>query len=196
MTLATKYFDVPKWEYNLNHRADSAERVTKPLDPELLETPWRRFVYTNILDVSRLNPTYPWLIQDKADGQHDSTIVYIAGKCFGFRIVRRRDQEGPTDWRENINTDHQDSWEIYDLPESLQNSCRALMKDLKLLYGRLDFIVDSKDKHWFLEVNSNGQYGWLDEGDEELTLHNTVLDAVLDPVNTIPFIGGGSFIDE
>jgi len=187
MQVAACYFDVPQWEYLFNCRADPGERVTKPLDPEVVETPWRRFVYTEVVEASHLDPRYPWLIQDKAPGIHDTTVVYVAGKCFAFRIARRRDEEGPTDWRENINTTHSDTWERYDLSDNLVLSCRNFMRDVGLLYGRFDFIAEDSGRHWFLEVNSNGQYGWLDEGDDTFAIHHAVLDAVLDSANTIPF---------
>ncbi len=188
MEVARRYFDVPAWEYLLNRRAEPGQRVTKPLAPEVVETPWRRFVFTEVVEASHLDPKYPWLIQDKAEGQFDSTVVFIAGQCHGFRIVRGRDT-GPTDWRENILSETPDQWRRYDLPNAVVEGCRQFMRDVGLLYGRFDFIADDTGRHWFLEVNSNGQYGWLDEGDERQPLHNAVLDAVLDPANTIPFLG-------
>ncbi len=61
---------------------------------------------------------------------------------------------------------------------------RALMVDARLRYGRLDFIVDDAGRFEFLEVNSNGQFGWLDDP-QTLWLHERVLDAVLDSRTTI-----------
>jgi hypothetical protein len=61
------------------------------------------------------------------------------------------------------------------------------MNAADLKFGRLDFVVDGND--WaFLEVNPNGQYGWLD--DESLSLHHRVLDAILDPDSTLPVTAG------
>jgi hypothetical protein len=36
------------------------------------------------------------------------------------------------------------------------------MDDLKLSFGRLDFLLDDEERYWFCEVNPNGQFAWLD----------------------------------
>ena len=58
------------------------------------------------------------------------------------------------------------------------------MADARLHYGRLDFIVDEAGHFEFLEVNSNGQFGWLDDP-QTGWLHERILDAVLDARTTI-----------
>jgi hypothetical protein len=184
MEIASKYFDVPDWEYVFRWPPSPGERVTKPLSAELIgENNLARFVYTTIVRVEKLATEYPWLIQDKATGTRDTTAVYIAGKIFHFGVVRRRN-EGAVDWRENINTDHEDRWERIPLPTADEEKIRQIMNEMGLLYGRLDFILDERTgKLSFLEVNSNGQFGWLD--DETLWLHRLFLDAVMDPATTI-----------
>jgi hypothetical protein len=54
---------------------------------------------------------------------------------------------------------------------------------LGLRYGRLDFL-SSQDELTFLEVNPNGQFGWLDEPDS-WPLHRAVLDAALDSSSAV-----------
>jgi glutathione synthase/RimK-type ligase-like ATP-grasp enzyme len=88
------------------------------------------------------------------------------------------------DWRENINTPEEDRWERIGLSQEIQAAIGRFMADMGLLYGRLDFILDEvNDRYWFLEVNANGQFGWLD--DESLWLHGLFLDAVLNKSNVI-----------
>jgi hypothetical protein len=36
------------------------------------------------------------------------------------------------------------------------------MHDLRLEYGRLDFMQETGGNYWFCEVNPNGQFAWLD----------------------------------
>jgi glutathione synthase/RimK-type ligase-like ATP-grasp enzyme len=38
-----------------------------------------------------------------------------------------------------------------------------LMRALRLRFGALDLIVAPDDEHWFLEVNPNGQWGWIED---------------------------------
>jgi len=55
------------------------------------------------------------------------------------------------------------------------------MKEFDLNYGRLDFIQD-KEFFYFLEVNPNGQFGWLDfiYDEKKFILHNKFVDAFLE----------------
>jgi hypothetical protein len=184
MEVASQYFEVPDWEYVFRWQPKAGDRITKPLSAEIIDDHGaKRFVYSTIVPSEHLAQDYPWLVQDVADGTRDTTAVYIAGQVFHFGVVRRRN-EGAVDWRENINTDHEDGWERIPLPEGIEERIRLFMRDMGLLYGRIDFILDERtEKLLFLEVNSNGQFGWLD--DETLWLHRRVLDAVMDPANAI-----------
>ena len=55
------------------------------------------------------------------------------------------------------------------------------MNEFELNYGRLDFI-EEQDNFYFLEVNPNGQFGWLDfiKNDNKFILHNKFTDAFLE----------------
>ena len=37
------------------------------------------------------------------------------------------------------------------------------MKDLGLCFGAIDMILTPKNEYVFLEVNPNGQWGWIEE---------------------------------
>jgi len=52
-------------------------------------------------------------------------------------------------------------WRPHELPQSVRDGIFAFMRDLGLHFGRLDFLFDGS-RHLFLEVNPNGQWGWLD----------------------------------
>jgi len=63
------------------------------------------------------------------------------------------------DWR--LNPDRR--WEAYSLSESDRKRCRALVADLGLGFGGIDLAVDADGTAWFLEVNPNGEWGWLSQ---------------------------------
>ena len=56
------------------------------------------------------------------------------------------------------------------------------MTELGLKFGRLDFIIGGEAPQ-FLEVNPCGQFGWLD--DEEQELHQEVANAIFEPSSII-----------
>jgi len=51
---------------------------------------------------------------------------------------------------------------VVDLPPTVQSGIRALMAELGLVFGCLDFVVDQSGGHHYLEVNPTGQFGWLE----------------------------------
>jgi hypothetical protein len=184
MGIAARYFNVPAWEYVFNCTVPSGNKITKALSANLFTKDGHAHsLYTTVVNDAILSPRYPWLLQDLAQGNRDTTLVYISGKMALYGVVRRR-TNCTVDWRVNINTDHEDQWERLDLSPELAQAAQSFMNEMGLHYGRLDFILnETSGESWFLEVNANGQFGWLD--DEHLTLHKWFLDATLDPANTI-----------
>lgn len=61
------------------------------------------------------------------------------------------------DWRLADDT----TWTVYDLPEDIRRRCVALVRRLGLRFGGIDLLVDVDRRHWFCELNPNGEWGWL-----------------------------------
>ena len=53
-------------------------------------------------------------------------------------------------------------WYEYDIPTKLKKQILKLMDLYQLNYGAMDFIETPDGKLHFLEVNSGGEYMWLD----------------------------------
>ncbi|HHJ5466159.1 TPA: hypothetical protein ACQPPL_004417, partial [Enterobacter hormaechei] len=66
--------------------------------------------------------------------------------------------ENKIDWRKNNN---KIQYELIDIPNKIRKQCFNLMKKLDISFGCFDFIV-MQDKWYFLEVNANGQWVWLE----------------------------------
>jgi hypothetical protein len=64
------------------------------------------------------------------------------------------------DWRRDPDAcTHQ----AVDTPETVAAPVRRLLGQLRLRYGALDFALDPQDdRWWFLEVNPNGQWLWIE----------------------------------
>jgi hypothetical protein len=178
MLLAAHYFRVPRWETGWGQRLSGSLRIVKSLDGRLIDD--GLFLYARSVDPTQLDPRFPWLVQDVAPGEYDATVVFINGQCFGFRFASPRD-DSCEDWRKTINTERC-NWVAWPIPKPLAAATVAFMAEVRLKFGRLDLIV-GEDTAWFLEVNPNGQYGWLD--DNELRIHRCVLQSLFDPAASI-----------
>ena len=42
-----------------------------------------------------------------------------------------------------------------------ERCCRKLVSSLSLRFGAIDFVLDQDGQLWFLELNPNGEWGWL-----------------------------------
>lgn len=182
MRVARSFFSVPEWSAGWGFRWPAGRRMVKRLTTEAVGERRDRFIYVQSVEADRLSPDWPWLLQAEAKGSRDATVLYVHGRCFGFAMEDTRSRLGIEDWR--IRTDaHKDKWRRWEVSAGLAQRIGGYMERLGLRFGRLDFIVGD-DAEWFLEVNPNGQFGWLDDPDG-WPLHRAVLDAVLDPASSI-----------
>lgn len=56
----------------------------------------------------------------------------------------------------------------HNLPHFISKKCIELLKNLNLLMGCFDLMVDKNGEYYFLEVNPQGQFIWADQVCEEL----------------------------
>jgi hypothetical protein len=49
------------------------------------------------------------------------------------------------------------------LPADVKEACVNLVKEFGLAFGAIDMILDNNNKYWFLEVNVNGQWAFVEE---------------------------------
>jgi hypothetical protein len=51
---------------------------------------------------------------------------------------------------------------VFNLPDTIRESCINLVKSLGLRYGAIDFIVDKNNRLVFLEVDPTGDWYWIE----------------------------------
>ena len=54
-------------------------------------------------------------------------------------------------------------YSITAVDSSIEEFCLAMLDALGLQFGAFDFIVDTSGELYFLEVNPNGQWYWLED---------------------------------
>ncbi|MGD0562898.1 MAG: hypothetical protein ABSA66_07375 [Roseiarcus sp.] len=182
MRVAAAFFTVPDWSVGWGFRWPAERRMVKRFATEALGPERDRYIYVRSVDADRLSPEWPWLTQEVARGVRDATVLYVHGRCFGFEMERTRAELGVEDWRTRVGA-NTDAWRPWDLPAGLSERIGAYMERLGLRFGRLDFL-NGEGEPSFLEVNANGQFGWLDDP-QGWPLHRAVLEAALDPTSTV-----------
>ena len=123
-----------------------------------------KVIFTSPITVDNLSslerivecPTY---LQVHVRKVADIRVTVVGRSIFSARINSQSCEETQVDWRrgENVHL----SYEPVDLGDKLNEACINLMKFLGLNFGALDFILDEKGKFVFLEINPNGQWGWI-----------------------------------
>ena len=101
----------------------------------------------------------PVIFQEYIKKQYEIRVTIVGNDFFAVKI-EVTGSDGNVDWR------HVPSESIryfpYELPGEQINLCRELLDKLGLKYAAIDLVRDSTGDYYFLEINPNGQYYWLE----------------------------------
>ena len=114
----------------------------------------------------------PVIFQDCVPKQFEVRVTIVGRRVFATQIASQASRAARDDWR-HVD-DESVGYSPYALPERIPR-CLHLMDALGLSYGAVDLIVTPDGRHVFLEINPNGQWGWI----EDLT-GQPISDAVAD----------------
>jgi glutathione synthase/RimK-type ligase-like ATP-grasp enzyme len=141
--------------------------ILKPsFDGYLYESNHMRIACTKLLDnhPSKLptatNP-YPGLWQPYLSKAREWRITVVAGKFFDAAIYTTKNAKD--DWRVHQLDKRKVRFKSETFPDIQKKKCLRYLKKMGLKFGAFDFVEDEDGKITFLECNSNGQYGWLED---------------------------------
>ena len=134
------------------------QSIVKPLAiGTVIEENIKEFVQTNILNSDfsleflKYSPAY---FQEYVEKDFEARVTFVGKKAFPVKI----DSENKVDWRKLNNNV---KYSLCEIPDSIYNKCIDFLHSSEIQFGCFDFIV--KDNIWyFLEMNSNGQWAWLE----------------------------------
>lgn len=106
----------------------------------------------------------PLIVQRRIVPKSDVRVTVVGDELFATRIVQTGDSGSDVDWRASSSTLRYEACEV---PSPIRESCRSLLHRCELLYGAFDFAVDTKGRHYFLEVNPSGQWGWIERATDQ-----------------------------
>ncbi|WP_230628507.1 MvdC/MvdD family ATP grasp protein [Sphingomonas sp. Leaf37] len=164
-------FDVPETLISNDFAAASAfvakaGAIGKPLRHSLVE----RGDAGEVLFTARLDPLKPMdrtavslapvIYQREVRKAYDVRATVIGDRVFAAAIHSQDHDETEVDWRSGTRLDIRH--EAIELPADIIDKCRALTQKLDLRYGAIDLIADQDGRYWFLEINPNGQWAWIE----------------------------------
>ncbi|MCX5194436.1 ATP-grasp ribosomal peptide maturase [Streptomyces sp. NBC_00249] len=100
----------------------------------------------------------PHLFQVRVDKVCDVRVLIVGRRVFAVRI-----ESDLLDWRRDYSAL---TYSAVTLPTSLEAALLAFLDAFGLASGSFDLAVDRDGAHWLLELNPNGQWGWLAEQTE------------------------------
>lgn len=103
----------------------------------------------------------PITLQEYIEKDYEVRYTVVGEQHFVCKIESQKSEISKTDWRryDLPNTPHS---VIIPSPE-IKNKVVKFMNYFNLNYGALDFIVSPEGKWYFLEINSMGQYLWIED---------------------------------
>lgn len=120
----------------------------------------------------------PGIFQERIAKSFEVRAQFFGNFYGAIRIESLNLKDGDLDWR--IDQNSISSCAPQELPKSVFESCRSLMKSLGIVSGGFDFIVDTEGRWFFMEVNEAGQFLFIEAWCQELP----ILDAFCQFVET------------
>jgi glutathione synthase/RimK-type ligase-like ATP-grasp enzyme len=153
--------------------------VVKPLRESLLSDPeGDHVIFTNrlnnlaIVDEDAVRAA-PIIFQREISKQSDIRVTVIGDAAYAAEILSQAHDETKTDWRRGSRPDLEHL--PHDLPDAISKKCVSIVQELGLRFGAIDLILDREAQYWFLEVNPNGQWAWI-ESRTGLPLSRAIVD--------------------
>ena len=171
---AEKHFRVAPWHFFHGDLPEELKRgrwVVKSMTPTPIGE--GKVFFVKEVDPAALDLSYPWFVQERIDGEEEVTVVYIDGKTYAANAPRS--SFGGEDSRKSL-MEKPTAWPRCELSHEEERAIKGFMDETGYRFGRFDFIHKGGEL-WFLELNPNGQWAWLDEKNEH-GLVSMVADAI------------------
>jgi glutathione synthase/RimK-type ligase-like ATP-grasp enzyme len=142
--------------------------VVKPLYRPMVETDEGFFaVHTTLIgaDISENLADIrhsPCIVQEFVERRYDVRVNLIGDAIFATRLDTAHIAAAAIDSR--LVPDYHDIVHTpIDLPNSIARACTAMCDHFGLRFGAFDFALDAHGEWFFLELNPNGQWYWIEE---------------------------------
>lgn len=146
--------------------AHNGDIIIKPIKAERVEMSrnYRHIFFTNKVKRESLKHlkevSYsPCYFQEEIKKKYELRITVVGNKVFPAELHSQSNDLTRVDWRyaaEEI------PYKKHKLPPSIEKMCLSLIKKLDLKFGAIDMVLTPREEYVFLEINPNGQWGWIE----------------------------------
>lgn len=117
----------------------------------------------------------PMIFQEKIEKEYDIRVTVIGEQVFATAIYSQAHDETSVDWRLADHFKITLKQKSIKLPKKIDELCKKITTSFNLKYSAIDMVKATNGKYYFLELNPNGQWAWL----EQVAKH-PIRDALID----------------
>jgi hypothetical protein len=146
------------------YRVHGGEVIVKPLHNSRPVQPdgLQQVIFTNRLDPVHLQQLdrydlTPGIYQRNIAKAYEVRVTVVGTTVFAAAVDSQAVAATQQDWRRTKLP-----FKAYDLPAAEAHRCVALVQALHLRFGAIDLIKGTDGQYYFLEINPNGQWAWLE----------------------------------
>lgn len=132
----------------------------------------------------------PGIYQALVRKSYEVRAQFFGNTCMAAKIDSNQMEYGEYDWRRHQTTSDPNS-EPVALPENIESLCLQMMRELRIVSGAFDLIVDESGEWVFLEVNPVGQFAFLERWCPDLPVMAAFCDFIESRDPEFKFAGRG-----
>jgi glutathione synthase/RimK-type ligase-like ATP-grasp enzyme len=150
--------------------------VIKPLSQNrIIEGPHQKLIFTNKLSNHQIDNLSdfiltPAIIQEYIQKSYEVRVTVVGRNVFSASVESQKESATAVDWRRKKLPFH-----TYQLPSDIQEKCIRLVTSMNLSFGAIDLIRAENGEYYFLEINPNGQWAWI-ETDTGLPISDAIIE--------------------
>ena len=119
--------------------------------------------------------TLPMIYQREIPKTYDVRVTVVGPRVFATAIHSQDYSETEVDWRVWDVSNFELRHEPIVLPPHVEHACREMTSRFGLRYAAIDLVFDKNGEYYFLELNPNGQWAWI-----EKKAGHPIRDAIID----------------
>ncbi len=154
---------------NLVHLREFTERhnrtCIKPLHLGPFELDGETYVpYTAVLsEYDSLDSVgdFPVFAQEYVEKDTEFRVTLVGNALFAVEIDSQSNDETKQDWR--VGNCLLVDYSRVTLPKKIEKLCRSLVERANISFSAIDLVKDKTGRFYFLDLNPNGQWAWIDE---------------------------------